>query len=109
MNEEARKRKVEYNSERLKELGYKTFGTKLEPKEFKEIDDFLTQKGFNKADLIRYGYKQLKLQNDTSNTNKDILLKGKNVIRKYNNLMSLNDRNIIDEFNKEIDKIIEEN
>ena len=106
MDEEARKRKVEYNANRLKELGYKTFGTKLEPKEFNEINDFIVQCGFNKADLIRYGYKQLKLKNDT--TDKDILLKGKNVIRKYNNLMTLNDRNIIDEFNKEIDKIIKE-
>lgn len=106
MDEEARKRKVEYNMNRNKEIGYKTFGTKLEPKEFKEINDFIIQHGFNKADLIRYGYKQLKLKNDT--TDKDILLKGKNVIRKYNNLMTLNDRNTIDEFNKELDKIIKE-
>lgn len=104
MDEETRKRKVEYNTERNKELGYKTFGTKFEPKEFKEIDSYITQHGINKADLIRYGYKQLKLKNDT--TNIDILKQGKNIIRKYSNIMALNDRNITDDFIKEIDNII---
>lgn len=58
--ETQRKKKVDYNIKRLKELGYKTFGTKLAPEEYKEISSLLKKKNMNKADLIRYGYKKLK-------------------------------------------------
>lgn len=63
-NEEARKRKVEYNVKRARELRknkiIKQFKCTLPYQEVEEINKLLTKKGMNKVQFVRYGFEKLK-------------------------------------------------
>ena len=59
LSKEARKRKVEYNVKRNKDL-YVRFQTLLPKEEYKELCDYLQQAGMNKAEFIRWAFDKLR-------------------------------------------------
>lgn len=59
LSEAARKRKLEYNIKRKKEL-YKKFAADLPKEEYQEICDYLKAAGMNKAEFIRWAYDELR-------------------------------------------------
>lgn len=61
LSEQARQNKIAYNVKRNKEINQK-FMTNLKKEEYYEIKDFLDSIGLNKAQFIRWAYKELKKQ-----------------------------------------------
>ena len=59
LSEKARKKKVQYNIKRNKEL-YKKFAVNLPKDEYQEICDYLKSIDMNKAEFIRWAYFELK-------------------------------------------------
>ncbi len=59
LSREARKRKVEYNIKRNREL-CKKFSTNLPKEEYNEICEYLKVVGMNKAEFIRWAYSKLR-------------------------------------------------
>ena len=59
LSREARKRKVEYNMKRNKEL-YGKFQTLLPKEEYKELCEYLKSVGMNKTEFVRWAYDQLR-------------------------------------------------
>lgn len=59
LSREARKRKIEYNVKRNREL-YKKFSANLPKEEYKELCDYLQRFGMNKAEFIRWAFNKLR-------------------------------------------------
>ncbi len=59
LSEKARKKKVQYNIKRNKEL-YKKFAVNLPKDEYQEICDYLKAIEMNKAEFIRWAYDELR-------------------------------------------------
>lgn len=59
LSRKALEKKREYNRKRTSEL-CKTFSCNLKKEEHKEITDYLTSIGMNKAQFIRWAYEELR-------------------------------------------------
>ena len=108
MNDDAKKRKSEYNVERNKQLRQdkiiKDFKATLPYEEVEEINKTLNKLDMNKVQFIQWAYKKIKEKGVENNT--DILIQGKRVLNKYLPAMTLQDRETIKNLIIEIDNII---
>ena len=59
LSEDARRRKIEYNINRNKEL-YKPFKADLPKEEYEMLCDYLKSIGMNKAEFIRWAFDKIR-------------------------------------------------